>query len=476
MDQTLIEQVNLWTEADEHARVIETLEKIPAQEREFDTIGLLARAYINIDQYEKALSLLDSTREQGEEDTNWNFRKGYALYYLERYKEALACFKKADELTPDDEDTIDFIRQCNAKIPFSKRVADFWQWFTENEEELSRMVENRNDYSSDDFIGLVARGTNLISENVNYNLGGDYEFTFSVEGNTELFYIYPYLIEQMPAQFKDKWHFFPFNQGTDQSFSFEMYGAKIEMANVAVEPAYNEENNTFSIRFYEPNLCTLPDNQCYNAYYIMMEIVLGEGMSYQYIGNVERADAPIIGMMPLTSLRGYIVETLKEQGKEIFDNPKEVYSGYRLEPQENEELRFDILTGTTCFTPLLSNYYNDSTDLFDRLNSFGVQAAYIAFPYHNEQDGDMNAAFKFRCELEDALDAELLKPEGLGLLLGGATGECNCYIDLLLFDEPAFVEKITTFLKRFPDYHFYISDFRQHCDIYRLFDVEEDEE
>lgn len=470
MDQTLMGQVDLWTEADEHGQVIETLERIPVQERDFDVIGLLARAYNNVDEYEKALSLLDSTRQEGAENTNWNFRKGYALYYLERYKESLACFNKANELTPEDEDTLDFIRQCNAKMPFGKRVADFWQWFTENEEELSRMVEDRNEYSADDLIAFVTNGTNLISEDAHFNLGGDYEFTFTVEGNTELFYLYPYLIERMPAQFKDKWHFFPFNQGTDQSFSFEMYGAKIDMANVAVEPVYNEENNNFSIRFYESALCQLPDGECYNAYYIMMEITLGEGLSYQYIGDVERADAPIIGMMPLTSLRGYITETLKEMGKEVFDNPKEVYSGYRLEPQENEELRFDVVAGTTCFTPLLANYYNGSTDLFDRLNSFGAQAAYIAFPYQNEKDGDMNAAFKFRCELEDTLEAELMKPEGLGLMLGAATGEANCYIDLLLFDESAFMEKIIPFLKRYPDYHFFISDFRQHCDIYRLFE------
>ena len=61
------------------------------------------------------------------------------------------------------------------------------------------------------------------------------------------------------------------------------------------------------------------------------------------------------------------------------------------------------------------------------------------------------------------------------LLLGGAVGTGTCYIDLLLFDKPAFMEKIIPFLKDYPQYRFYLSDFRQDCDLYRLFEAEDDE-
>ncbi len=81
----------------------------------------------------------------------------------------------------------------------------------------------------------------------------------------------------------------------------------------------------------------------------------------------------------------------------------------------------------------------------------------------------------FRYELEDRLAAELLEPEGLGLLLGGAIGTGTCYIDLLLFDESAFMEKIVPFLKDYPQYHFYLSDFRQGSDLCRLYETEDDE-
>lgn len=364
--------------------------------------------------------------------------------------------------------------QSNARLPFRKRVEDFWRWFTANEPELSRMVRNRGECDSDRIVEFVSEGTNLLSEEVHFNLGGDYEFTFSVEGNTDLFYLYPYLVSQIPEQFKDKWHFFPFNQGTDASFSFGMYGVRVDMDKVRIAVTYQEESNSFDISFYEEQLSSLSEAQSYNAYYIMMEIMLGEGLSYQYVGDVNRADTPLDGMITLPELRGYITDTLKAHDKKVFDNPQQVYSGYRFEPQENEELRYDVVAGSTCFEPLVAQYYQNSTELFDHLNLFGAQAAFIAFPFENEQEGDSKKVLDFRYALEDRLEAELLKPEGLGLLLGGAIGQGTCYIDLLLFDEPAFIEKVVPFLKDYPQYRFYLSDFRQHCSLCRLSRSEDD--
>ena len=109
------------------------------------------------------------------------------------------------------------------------------------------------------------------------------------------------------------------------------------------------------------------------------------------------------------------------------------------------------------------------------MNRFGAQAVFIAFPYENNEEGDGKKALDFRYELEDRLSEELLAPEGLGLLLGGAVGTGTCYIDLLLFDEPAFMEKIVPFLKDYPQYRFYLSDFRQGSDLCRLYETEDDE-
>lgn len=463
-------QLDAWNENEEYDKVIELLSSLPSVEMDFEASGLLARAYNNINEYEKALKLLSAFKEEGDENVNWNFRTGYSLFFLNRFKESLLHFEKANKLEPEDEDTLYFIRECNLGMPFKTRVNDFWKWFTENEQELSHIIVNRSNHTDDSnrIIELVSQGTDLISEDAHFNLGGDYEFTFSVEGRISLFYLYPYLVSQLPAQFSEKWRFLPFNPGTDQTFTFQMYGAHVDMANVKVATTYVEENNCFNIRYYEPQLTTLPISESLNAYYIMMEIMLGEGLSYQYIADVERTDVLTECMIPLSELKAYITDTLKAQGKEVFDNPKNVYTSYRLEPEENEELRFDIVAGTTCFAPLLANYYSDLTEQFDALTKLGVKAAYIAFPYENEEEGDGKKILDFRHVLEDRIEQELLQPEGLGLLLGGAIGQSVCYIDLLLFDENEFVEKIIPLLSEYTEYKFYLSDLRQHTDLQRL--------
>ncbi len=467
MESTFLQQINSWTEAEEHGKVIEALETISPQERDFETIGLLARAYNYDGEYEKALSLLEAIKEEGRENTNWHFRIGYSLYFLERYKEALFHFKKADELTPEDEDTLNFIRSCHSRLPFRKRVEDFWKWFTANEARLSDMVENRNEYDMNQVVTFISEGTDLLSEDVHFNIGGNHEFTFSVEGNSDLFYLYPYLVSRLPEQFKDKWKFYPSNPGMDTPFSFAMYGVQIDMANVRVAAAYQEDQNNFTISFYETNLCSLPEAQSYNAYYIMMEIMLGEGLSYQYIANVERANALSDDMIPLPELRNHITETIKAHENEVYENPQQIYTSYHFEPEESEELRYDVIVGSTNFEPLVAQYYQDSTKLFDHINQFGAQAVFLTFPHESEED-NRKKTLDFRYELEDRLEAELLEPDGLGILLGGAIGQECCYIDLLLFDKPAFLKKIVPFLQAYPQYTFYLSDFRQHCDLKRL--------
>ncbi|MFR3276254.1 tetratricopeptide repeat protein [Phocaeicola plebeius] len=472
MDDKLKQQINSWTKANEDRKVIDLLEGISPAERGFEETGLLARAYNYVGEYEKALVLLESIREVGEQDTNWNFRMGYALYYLDRYKEALSYFTKADELTPEDVDTIEFIRQCNIRIPFKSRVDAFWAWFVQNEAELSRMVEKRGEYDSETSIRFIEQGVGLIAKNVHFNIGGNYEFTFSVEGEAHLFYLYPYLISRMPESLRDKWHFFPYNLGTDCSFELKIYGLDINMEEVYVCAKYDDKRNDFAVSFYEKGLCSLPENQGHGAFCIMMEIMLGEGLSYRYVSKVERTDRLEEGMFPLPALRGYIVKTLKDNGKEVLENPKDVFVSYQLDPEKNDELRYDVAIGSTNFSNLVSQYYENNTTLFDKINHYGAQAVFLAFPYNNISAEHQKTILDFRYALEDRIEKEILDTDGLGLLLGGAIGTCCCYMDFLLYDVKGFIEKVLPVLREYPQYSFYLSDFRQHCQLIRLTDAE----
>ena len=105
MENNLIETLNILHKEGKHQEIIDKIETLPSEEMNPEIIGILARAYNNVDNYEKALELLKSIEEY-EKDTNvWNYRIGYSYYYLDNYLEAKKHFLKAIEIDPTDSDS-----------------------------------------------------------------------------------------------------------------------------------------------------------------------------------------------------------------------------------------------------------------------------------------------------------------------------------------------------------------------------------
>lgn len=464
MNDELMEQIDEWHKAEKHQEIIDALEQIPEAERDFETTGFLARAYNNIEEYAKAADLLESVREEGAEDERWNFRMGYAQYFLCNYREALSYFSKARELEPENGDALSFIRQCNMAMPLTRRVKEFWNRFVENEEKLSGMMCPNSMEEADAFMEFISEGTNLISENMHFNIGGDHEFTFSVEGWPDLFIIYPYIISCMPESLKSKWKFFPFNQGKVGSFAYRVHDTDVDMGKIMVKASYDEKRENFNIRYYDRNLCSLPEENSDGNFHVILELVLGEGVSFKYVNGIERASSIEEGMIALSGLRQHIEAIVKSHGHEFFENPKDVYTGYQLTPKESDELRFDVIVGSTCLDSIVADYYHGSTEIFDHADGFGVQALYMVFQNGVGEDNILN----FRHDLEDRITGEILEPGNLGVITGGATGTEYSYIDLFVYDLRAFVKKVIPLLDEYPEYSFYISDFIRNGRIHQL--------
>lgn len=121
MEQHLLDQINEWYEADEHQQIVDTLLAIPEEERDYESIGELGRAYNNLGLYEEALAHFDTISEAGNQDALWHYRVGYALYYLKRYEDAAQAFRKADQLEPGDQRTESFLYWSLQKAEKQKR-------------------------------------------------------------------------------------------------------------------------------------------------------------------------------------------------------------------------------------------------------------------------------------------------------------------------------------------------------------------
>lgn len=119
MDDQLLKQLNHWHEVDEFTKIIEAINLIPASELNFELTGQLARAYNNIEEYDKAIETLMTVYAEGQNDALWNFRLGYAYYYKEETEKALTIFEKSVAL--GEEDAIEYVTWCQEELEEEKR-------------------------------------------------------------------------------------------------------------------------------------------------------------------------------------------------------------------------------------------------------------------------------------------------------------------------------------------------------------------
>ena len=130
-DMELLEQCHKWNENDEYQKIIDTLEAIPAGERTPEMDSELARAYNNLAQpgdrelFEKAIALLEPHEEYFQGDHCWNFRIGYAYYYLDQESPALWYFEQALKARPGDEDTQFLIDDCRRRLSLPRFEKNF---------------------------------------------------------------------------------------------------------------------------------------------------------------------------------------------------------------------------------------------------------------------------------------------------------------------------------------------------------------
>ncbi len=119
---TKIQELN---DEDNYYELIELVEALPKTEQTAEMIGLLGRAYNNICKYEKAEETLLSIKDEMNGDRVWNYRLGYAYYYMGKFEEAIECFKVFLEAEPEDEHVLWFVKHAGYKIEERANIAEY---------------------------------------------------------------------------------------------------------------------------------------------------------------------------------------------------------------------------------------------------------------------------------------------------------------------------------------------------------------
>ena len=132
-EEEFFQQLEQWNDEDEYTRCIQALNAIPEDWRNYRTSYALARAlenYAIIGDHDegtpnykgdkalrRAIDVLESVREEGQDKAEWNMRMAYGYQYLYGQEEkAIPYAQRWSELDPQDENAPAVIQECQEEI------------------------------------------------------------------------------------------------------------------------------------------------------------------------------------------------------------------------------------------------------------------------------------------------------------------------------------------------------------------------
>ena len=124
----LLKKIEDLSDLEKDQEIIDMIEALPAEQLNNEIIGQLVRAYIKVQNYEKAIEVLKSIEKDEKNTMLWNYRIGYSYCYLDDYEKAEKYFLKAHELEPEDQDIKKFLfyiyMELSKQIKFSEDDLD----------------------------------------------------------------------------------------------------------------------------------------------------------------------------------------------------------------------------------------------------------------------------------------------------------------------------------------------------------------
>ena len=456
-DMDILKQCQKWNEENEFQKIIDALEAIPAEERTPEMDSELARAYSNLadphkpnfrEMLKKALALLKPHEEYFEGDHCWNFRMGYAYYYLDQEGRALRYFEKALEARPGDEDTKEFIEWCRKGISlpqfsacFRERTESTWKDFARQEAQLRRMMDADKDHTrGQELVDRVEGILNQAFDEISFEMGvgGEkYELILTPEGDRVKLFELVYFQKHAPREVLEHWNILVGRQplqniGLRTEDGWDISGEDVQI--------WLEEQgeNSFALSAYCEKLLPMLREAEGRVWWMLTTLtdqVLGEISHMWYIDDFDVLEEPKAEpSFPLSQLP----DKLKEKGANLSTDSEAYlnsYLGYKMEPNKDPDAdwRLDTIVGSTCCAALINGYLNADNDFMDALHADGAVAGFFCYPLDTlrEEEGS-EKIFAFRDKLEELFSTGD-GPEVL-TLTGGATGLFCGYVDFIAWD------------------------------------------
>lgn len=344
---------------------------------------------------------------------------------------------------------------------FRNRVAKFWSSFSEEESQIREMMNNK--VEGETLLNFVDSILQIAFHKIYFEMGinneGKYELILTPEGDRSRLMQLHYWLQHAPQELWKKWNFYSSKPAHAKTGStLVMYDIEIGENDIAIYPKIDNERPKVNLEIYSSKLMALDEDQRYSMLFIYLDQFIGELYTMEYIGSIvfvnENSKKPAV---KITELKSFINKTIEENSWPEFDNPTEIYTGYRIEPKENSDwtLREDIFSGYTSCSSILNDFYGKKTVRFNKAKQDGVVFGFAFFENINVPREDI---INFRGEIEDKIVEETV-PYGIANTIGGATGFHFSYIDFIIYDYAAFINIVKRILSTYNFEEFGYSDF-----------------
>ena len=460
----LLEQCQKWNENDEFQKIIDALEAIPAGERTPEMDSELARAYSNLAEpedrelFQKAIALLKPHEEYFAGDHCWNYRTGYAYYYLDQEGPALRYFEQAMAARPGDEDTQFLIDDCRRRLAlplfeknFRKRTEEAWAAFAQIEGELRQIMDtDKTRERGEELMDKCGEVLELALTSPAFELGFNgekYELILSAEGSRCGLFPLIYFQHHAPASVLEHWNILV---GRQTSEGFYLRAGETEIRSEDVQVWVEKNGDRVALSLYCEKLLPLMKDDAEKAWwlaYTLTDQVLGEVSSIALINDLHLVEQPNKGASTvLSSLR----ETLQNMGCRLWDDAQDYldnsYISYELKPIEDPDAdwRLDVYTGSNRLPVLINEYMSVESDAMDDYHKDGIVAGFLCYPLAGfEGEKRAEQILQFRDALQEAIQEHT--GEDAVTFLGGATGLYYGYLDLIAWDLPNLLDAAREF-------------------------------
>lgn len=450
----LLEQCHKWNENDEYQKIIDTLEAIPAGERTPEMDSELARAYNNLaapgDQalFEKAIALLKPHEEYFQGDHCWNFRIGYAYYYLDQEGPALWYFEQALKARPGDEDTQFLIDDCRRRLSlprfeknFRERTEEAWAAFARIEGALRAIMDtDQLRERGEEIMETCSTALKLALSSPTFEIGvngAKYELILSAECSRARLFPLVYFQRHAPASVLEHWNILVGRQ-SERDFSLRSGDMEVRAEDVRVWMEPTEGERVVLTLFCEKLLPVLrtDENRVWWLLSTLVDQALGEVSAIALIGWLDVAEQPKEGAsVPLSQLP----QALRNMGFKLWNDAQNYldnsYIGYELKPVEDPDAdwRLDVCTGSNRLPVLINEYMSAESNVMDEYHKDGIVAGFLCYSV-NSFNGENRSeqVLQFRDTLQEAIQEHA--GENAITFLGSATGLYYGYLDFIAWD------------------------------------------